>query len=238
MSALAVFRPHRLKRLLASDAANIRRDPTLLFVILFGALPMLLLSYFGDALSTFTRDTLGWANTYDLAVPIVLCLPPMLLGWVFGFLFLEERDDGPLMAISVTPIGVSGLMAYRLMLTGVICMGLTLIACALLLPHLSGALALFLAVLSGLQGAMITVLIPAVARNKVEGLALTKMTNLVALVPLLAWLDTPLRYLGALIPTYWIGALMLDTRAPVLAAAALIHIVLLAGLIRWANRRL
>ena len=37
-------------------------------------------------------------------------------------------------------------------------------------------------------------LLPALARNKVEGLALTKLTNIMAVVPLLALLPSPWRF--------------------------------------------
>ncbi len=43
----------------------------------------------------------------------------MLIGWVTGFLLLEDRDDGPLLAVDVTPIGKCGFLAYRVQRHGV-----------------------------------------------------------------------------------------------------------------------
>ena len=101
MTSLSIFSPRRLARLIASDWTNTRRDPTLLFVALFAAVPALLIWYFRAGIDRLGADMFGLAALSDWIVPIVLTLPPLMLGWVIGFLFLEERDDGPLAAISM-----------------------------------------------------------------------------------------------------------------------------------------
>jgi fluoroquinolone transport system permease protein len=76
-------------------------------------------------------------------------------------------------------------------------MGIVLVAC--------------LAVLVALNAVIFAVVLPALARNKVEGLAVTKITNLLSLAPLLAAIPSPLRYAGGILPTYWIGELLVLT---------------------------
>jgi hypothetical protein len=52
------------------------------------------------------------------------------------------------------------------------------------------------------------VILPAIAQNKVEGLALTKLTNIAVIIPLIAIVPSPWRFLASLVPTYWIGELL------------------------------
>jgi fluoroquinolone transport system permease protein len=66
------------------------------------------------------------------------------------------------------------------------------------------------------EAVIAAVLLPAFARNKVEGLALTKLTNIMAVVPLLALIPSPWRFLGGVVPSFWIGEIMfgVDPKLP------------------------
>lgn len=207
MSALAVLAPRRFGRLLAGDAMNVARDPMLLFAAGMSLLPALALHYAQPALDAGAAAAFGLADASRLIVPMALTIPAVLVGWVTGFLLLEDRDEGTLLALDVTPIGKSGFLAYRSIVTALLGAGVTLYAWPLLLPGAPLPLALALAVVVGLNAVGAAVALPAFARNKVEGLALTKLVNLLSLAPLLAAVPSPLRYLGGILPTYWIGEL-------------------------------
>lgn len=85
---------------------------------------------------------------------------------------------------------------------------ITLYAWPLILPG-AGLLALAcVALLVALNAIAFAVVLPAIARNKVEGLAVTKVTNLLALAPMLAAIPSPLRYVAGVLPTYWIGEVL------------------------------
>jgi hypothetical protein len=58
------------------------------------------------------------------------------------------------------------------------------------------------------EAILATAVLPAMARNKVEGVALTKLTNLAAFVPLIAFLPSSWRFLAGPVPTYWIGEML------------------------------
>lgn len=200
--------PARARRLLAADVANVRRDPTLAFVSVFALLPATLLALFRAKLDAAALQAVGLADCSRYVAPVALVLPAVLLGWVTGFLFLEERDDGPLLAIDVSPVGRTGLAAYRIgaavLATGLVTAGGLVLVLDAPSPGLVGALG----VLVSAEAVLAALVLPAIARNKVEGLALTKVTNLLALAPLLAAIPSPLRYLGGLVPTFWIGELL------------------------------
>jgi fluoroquinolone transport system permease protein len=234
MSALGLFAPRRLWRLVAGDAMNIARDPMLLFATAMSLTPALALSLTRDPLDAAALSTFGIADFSRYVVPFALLIPAILIGWVTGFLLLEDRDEGTLLALDITPVGKSGFLIYRVSITALLAVALTLYAWPLILPGASPILAAALSVLVGANAIAFTVALPAIARNKVEGLALTKLTNLFAVVPLLAAIPSPWRFLAAPIPSYWVGELLnlTDVAAlPLWLAASLGLVVSAAALV-------
>jgi fluoroquinolone transport system permease protein len=238
------FTPRRFSILFGSDARNVTRDPTLLFAIVFSAVPAIAGFYFRDAINAAIAANFGLENVFAFIVPMLLTLPAFMIGWVTGFLFLEDRDDGPLLAVDVTPTGKRGFMAYRIAITAAITFALTLLGSALLLPEGGVTTALVLSTMVALDAVGMALILPAFARNKVEGLALTKVTNLLSFAPFIALVPGPWRFLGGWIPTFWIGEIVLKApgfpSAHFLIAATLgiaIHLFAIGLLYRWQSRR-
>lgn len=220
----ALRAPRRLWRLVGSDAMNIARDPMLLFATAMSLLPAPALSLSPEALDAAALAAFGVPELSRYLVPVCLLLPAVLLGWVTGFLLLEDRDEGTLLAIDVTPLGKSGFLVYRTSVTALLAVALTLYAWPLVMPAQDAVTALFIALLVGLSAIGFAVVLPAIARNKVEGLAVTKLANLLTVAPLLAAIPSPWRYLASPLPPFWLGELLrLTDVAPApawLAAAA------------------
>jgi hypothetical protein len=208
MSALSVFAPRRFGRLMVSDAMNISRDPMLLFATVLSIAPSLALWLARDTIDEAALSAFGVESFARYLAPVALLIPAYLIGWVTGFLLLEDRDDGTLIALDVTPIGKSGFLAYRVAITTLISICITLPATRLVVPEHGWAIALLITILVAANAVLAAAILPAVARNKVEGLALTKLTNIASVVPLLAIIPSPLRYLAGIVPTYWVGELL------------------------------
>lgn len=208
MTVLSLFAPRRTFRLIASDAMNIARDPMLLFAAGMSLLPALALALGKVPMDAAALATFGVAEISRFVVPIALVLPATLIGWVTGFLLLEDRDEGTLVALDVTPVGKSGFLAYRASITSLLAVAITLYAWPLIMPDVGVATVLCLAALVALNAVGFAVVLPAIARNKVEGLAVTKLTNILAVAPLLAAIPSPLRYLAGVLPPFWIGELL------------------------------
>lgn len=229
----SVFTPGRFLTLFGSDSRNVSRDPTLLFALLFSLVPALLVYFGREPIDAAARDAFGIDSIMFYAMPLIICLPATLLGWVSGFLFLEDRDDGPLLALEVTPVGKQGFVAYRTGVTMTLAFVLTFVACQFILPDYSPAMHLLFAVLVALEAISLAIILPAIARNKVEGLALVKLTNMAAILPLAAIIPSPLRYIGGIIPTYWLGELLGLAGTPTGLPLALIVAIALATHIGW-----
>ena len=108
-------------------------------------------------------------------------------------------------------------------------------ALQLLLPAAALWLKLLLLVTIPADAALAAIILLALARNKVEGLALTKLTNIAAIVPFAAIIPSPFRLVAGIVPTYWLGELLGlpgEAAAPAwLAAVLFIATHILAGVI-------
>ena len=242
MNALSVFAPRRFVRLARSDALNVVRDPMLVVATAFSVLPALGFLAFEAWMNAAALEAFGIAGFSRFVVPFVLLLPALLIGWVAGFLMLEDRDDGPLLALDVTPPGKLGFFAYRLVAAALLTGLLTAAALPVVVPGIGLPLGLLVVVLVAMNAMIGALVLPSVARNKVEGLALSKLTNLAALVPLLALVPSPLKYAGGLLPSYWLGELLLPTPsalpvALVVVLALATHVAALVGLAVLLERR-
>ncbi|MBI4920777.1 MAG: hypothetical protein HY834_03440 [Devosia nanyangense] len=243
MSTLAVFAPRRFLRLLAGDALNVSRDPMLLFAIAMSLAPAAALYFGKPAIDAAALSAFGVASLSAYLVPVALLIPASLVGWVSGFLLLEDRDEGTLLAIDVTPVGKSGFLAYRVGITALVSLAITAYAWPLIAPHVATGTMVLLSLLIAADAVASAVVLPAIARNKVEGLALTKLTNIVSIAPLIAFLPTPFRYFAGVVPTYWIGELLLPVSSPALpfavtaTLAIVLHIATVAGLFTLLRRR-
>lgn len=238
----SVLAPRRFLRLLTSDAMNVSRDPMLIVAVVMSIVPAIVFGLTRQAMDDAALTAFGIEQISRYVVPSALVLPAVLVGWVTGFLLLEDRDDGVLLAVDVTPIGKAGFLLYRVTITALIGAVITAAAIPLVVPSLGLLEKLLLVVAIAAECVLAAVVLPAVARNKVEGLALTKLTNIAAIVPLLAAIPSPWRYLAGFFPTYWLGEL-LNLGQPTLplgliaVAAVLTHLACAALLFALLGRR-
>lgn len=199
------------------DAKSIQRDSLLRWMIF---LPLLLaavarwlmpliLQWVGEIFSVdlmpFYPPVMGYA---------LLVLVPFLAATVIGFLLLDQRDDGTLSALQVTPLSINGYLLYRLTLP----MAASILATLLVLP-LSGIVQipfwqlLLLALGAAPLAPLMALALAVIAQNKVQGFAVMKTSSIILLPPVIAYfLQGPWHILLALVPTYW-PAMMLWTAA-------------------------
>lgn len=180
-----------------------------------------------------------------VASAVLLLLTPMMFGFVIGLMLLDERDEGVLTAVSLTPVGKAGFVAYRMavpMLWSVL-ISLVVVPLAGLVRVAPSRLAAF-AVLAGLQAPMLALFLGAFAADKVQGMALAKVGSLlIGVGALVVIAPAPWYWLGAVSPHFWLVRLFLDAGATTgaftlqLAAALGVHLLVLWGLLRIFRRR-
>jgi len=200
--------PQRFWKLVKCDAQNLARDPVLLMATVFSITPPPLFVAFRTNIDLLGLQLFQFPNLADLIGPLALLMPAFLIGWVVGFLLLEDRDDHTLLAIETTSMGKTGFITYRLGLACTLGAMLTLAAAVQIYPTMPIALKVFLSFMVALETAIVALLLLALAGNKVEGLALSKILNLGLLFPLLTAIPSAWRLLGGIVPSFWIGELL------------------------------
>jgi fluoroquinolone transport system permease protein len=235
-----------LRALGAFDAGSVLGDSLLRGMVLIPlavALAVrLLLPLVVTRLSALAGVDLAWVET-PLAGYAVVGIAPLLAGTVVGFLLLDQRDDRTLLALRVTPLPLATYLAYRLAAPTLAAIPLTVAVLALASVAGLGPGEALVAALAAAPLAPLTALaLLALARNKLEGMALMKMASLVLAAPLATlFLPPPWHAALALIPTSWAAqatwALQAGANPWLFVFGAWVVPTLLVALLVWRLRR-
>ena len=232
-----------------NDLRSVRRDSLLAGVVL---LPWLLVAGLRLVVPPFTAWLAG-VHGFNATpfTPLILSLfcvlqIPLVVGMLTGFLVLDERDDGTLTALRVTPLSLEGYARYRIMAAVLLSAAFILISIPLsgLRPQPALAALAPVALLAGLFAPIIALLLATFAGNKVEGMALSKGFALLLLGPLAAYfLPDDRQVLLGLLPTFWPAKAYWVASAggapwPYLLAGLAYHLAALGWLLRRFQTRL
>lgn len=183
-----------------------------------------------------TRHGLDVTPWLDLARTFVVVVhTPAMLGAVAGLAFCEDRDAGVLPALATTRASLVTLLAVR---SGVV-VTLATAAVAIGLPlsgghHPLGVVGtLSTSLVAGTCALVPMTVLAALARDRVQGIALLKAITLPLYLPLAAWFVPPAWDAALLVvPTGWAVAAARATSLQVLATTTVAGIVA-CGAIGW-----
>lgn len=192
-----------------NDLLNLRRDPLLIYLSLAPWLMLLLVRLTVPGLTAWLREGYGvdLAPHYPLIISFFFIMEiPVIAGVIMGLLLLDERDDGILTALGVTPVSRGAFIRYRLWLTvgissihTLICIPLTGLVAPAVLPRM-----IPVALLSGLFAPLLALTMAVFAGNKLEGLALMKAFGVFLVGPVAAYfISSGWQLLFGLMPSYW-----------------------------------
>ena len=190
------------------DAKNIRRDELLRWIILAPVAMALLIRWLFPILLV----RIGAIMQFDLmpyyepmTAFMIMLLTPYLAGLVIGFLLLDQRDDGTLTALQVTPLSLNGYLVYRLTMPMLLSIVMTLVAAPISgVIHIGFGRLLLTAVCAAPFAPIFALGLASLAQNKVQGFALTKIAGVILMPPLIAYfINTPWQILLGIFPTYW-----------------------------------
>ena len=144
---------------------------------------------------------------YALIDILFAMLSPAMFCFVSAMVSLEEADEKTAAYLFVTPLGRNGYLAARFCCPAVVAF---LVTVALLptckLTSLSPVEIVLLAAGGALQGIIISLLILTLSSNKLEGMAVTKLSSLMifgAVVPF--FIKHNVQYVISPLPSFWIG---------------------------------
>ena len=130
---------------------------------------------------------------------ILVAGEPVLLGFVIGVLFIEERDEGTLLALQASPLSLRSFLGYRLVAAMVFSVLLTMIGVQLAnLVSVSWLELLASAVLASLAVPIVALVYAVYVKNKVQALMFLKPVQIWGGVPtLLFFVPTPWQWIGS-----------------------------------------
>jgi hypothetical protein len=189
-----------------------------------------------------------------VAGTLVLTTGPMMVGLVFGFVMLDERDVHLVDYYSVTPLDPARLLAVRIAAP----VAIQLAYGAILLPILGiarGSGPLFGALLVtavALEAPLFAIVIALCAENRLEGMTIAKAISLTSFLSVIGLLlPTPQAYAVLAVPQSWLLAAVLaeqsltpsqfvavDSAETLLVVAILYHAALCVGAARAGLRAL
>jgi fluoroquinolone transport system permease protein len=143
---------------------------------------------------------------YNVLIGSALVLiTPMMFGVVIGFLLLDQKDDGTLTALRVTPLTARGYLAYRI--TVPVALSILMTPVVLITSGFS-QLTIGEQLVAGMAAAPLApafaLFLAAFARNKVQGFALMKAAGVINWPPIMAWfVNSNWQLAFGLCPTYW-----------------------------------
>lgn len=167
-------------------------------------------------------------SVFDLLLSV---MTPIMFTAAGAMVILDEADLGLAKAISVTPVGRSGYLASRIgipaLLATVYCVLITL---SFRLSAIGTGRLLVLALCSGALSVAVALMISSLAKNKVEGLAYSKLFGLFVLgIPVSLLVPAPAKYAAGFLPTFWMTELA-GGKSIWLAIPALVTAVILSAL--------
>lgn len=183
----------------------------------------------------------GWLESpailspyYALIDIFFAMLSPAMFCFVSAMVSLEEADEGITDYLFVTPLGRNGYLTARLCIPAAAAFLVT----AVLLPvfQLTPRPAmdmLLLAAGGALQGVIISLLILTFSTNKLEGMAVTKLSSLTifgAAVPF--FVRNSVQYILSPLPSFWIGKAVLESKSFYLLPAFILSALWICFLIK------
>lgn len=144
---------------------------------------------------------------YRLIDVFFMMLSPTMFCFVSAMVSLEEADEKTAVYLFITPLGKAGYLSARFGVPAIIAFLVTVILLPVFKLTTFTPIAILLLAAGGtLQGIIVALLILTLSSNKLEGMAVTKLSTLTicgAAVPF--FIKDNLQYVLIPLPSFWIG---------------------------------
>jgi fluoroquinolone transport system permease protein len=219
--------------LVKGDLKNIGRDPMLMISMIAPVLLTLVALLLFPLISDITTRYFNFPLEAYYLVGNLFLLPliPMLMGMVYGFILLDERDGGLISYLAITPLGKSGYLWIRMFIP----VSISIVMCVAFM-YLTGfhntlnmPQVVLISVIVSSEAPMVLLFLGAYAGNKVEGIALSKGMGIL-IMPILIdyFLTGNWRWVMGITPLWWIERAVFSSvpeRWLYIAGAAIVHFI-------------
>jgi len=134
-------------------------------------------------------------------------LTPILFCFVSSMVILEETDENISKYLFITPLTRKGYLISRIGIPTIIALGINVVLLPFFkLTDLSIYEIISFSIVGALQGLISSLLIVTLSTNKLEGMAITKLTS-IALVFIMVpfFIESKVAYILSPFPSFWIG---------------------------------
>ncbi len=190
--------------LLTADLRNIRRDTLLRFMLVYPFIIGIVLRYLIPFAEEGLRSTYEIVPLYPLLIPFFgVVIMPAMAGLVIGLLLLDERDEGTMTALQVTPLPMRTYLGYRMLLPTLWSIVSVFIIVPLMGIGSPDPLSLLaIGAVGSLLAPICALIFITFAANKVQGLALSKAISILMIGPFIGWfVPEPWQYLFGVFPS-------------------------------------
>jgi hypothetical protein len=215
--------------IIIADLKNTRRDPTLLLMLW---VPLLIWGVIRFGVPQITVWVPELENYYLALLAFFSLLIAVFPGFIVSFLLLDEKDNQLFPAINVTPVSLSGFLFTRIVF--MVLLGFIFSVCLLFfngILRVPWSLIVLMALLSALNVPILILLISSIAKNKIEGMTLLKVANVVLFIPaVLFFVSSGWIYLLGIFPAFWVyklACIPFDSSYLIVAGIGLLWILFL-----------
>ena len=152
------------------------------------------------------------SHYYKLIDILFAMLSPAMFCFVSAMISLEEVDEKTAAYLFVTPLGRNGYLVARFCIPSVAAFLITVVLLPVFkLTSLSPIDIVLLAAGGPLQGIIISLLILTLSSNKLEGMAVSKLSTLMLFGTAIPFfMKSDIQYVLSPLPAYWIGKAMFE----------------------------
>lgn len=225
-------------------AASMRRDAMLAAVCLApvfaGLLFRFAIPFFESVMTEHFLVTAVLSPYYGLIDVFTAMLPSTMFGFVSAMVFLEEADEKTAAYLFVTPLGKTGYLTARLGIPAAAAFSAVLVLLPLFrLMALSSAAVFLYALVGMLQGLTVALLIITFSSNRLEGMAVAKLSTLPAAgaaVPF--FIRGNAQYMLCFLPSFWMGKAACKNRLLYMIPAAALSALWICVLLKRYQRKI
>lgn len=240
-----------IQKVSKNDVKVIGRDSFMLMMLVYIIITAVILRFVFPWLDNyFLENGVLPTETFDFAFrdvfPMLVAymsiyLGAVLVGVVFGFMLLDEKDDNTIKAMLVTPVSPNQYLLYRIGLPAMMAVFGVIIAMLIMNQALVPLWQMIpIAFGAALTAPIATLFFATFAENKVQGFAMSKFIGIAGLVIIVGWfVPEPWQWLFGLFPPFWVVKsywMALDGHA-LWWMVLIVGVVLQLGLINLLMRR-
>jgi fluoroquinolone transport system permease protein len=170
-------------------------------------------------------------SEYYLLLDMLLSvITPFMFCFASAMVILTEYDENMVRHLAVTPVGLRGYFISRIIIPAIISFFISVILLMVFsLTRWNIGLLIIVCLLSTLLGVSGALLVISFSANRVEGMALAKLSGLLMLgLPIPFFINTYVQYFFVPLPSYWIAKLCIERNILYLLPATILSLAMLA----------